>query len=166
MRIMNTKTHMQPERAEMDGSEFDIEQHIQTQIASFDEIMTNNIPCFFDPTELAGIKGALSQWKRDGYQVTPRCAAWLAVRATKQEIEEFFTQSLLAGWFPFLAADPEGEVFECRLVKVEAGRTFFGRTKYAFRLYLCQPSGRFVFHSEHRSTIQAMWALNKMMGQH
>lgn len=149
----------------MSDIELEVEQHIKTQLSSFDEIMCSIMPCFFDPVGLAGITGALSQWRRDGFQIVPRAAAWLAINASDNEIEEFFTQSLMAGWFPFLAADRSGEIFECRLVKVEAGRTLFGRTKYSYRLYLCQPSGRFVFHSEHRSTIKAMWALNGMMGR-
>ncbi|MBK1622919.1 hypothetical protein [Afifella marina] len=146
----------------MDGGLTDTEQKLRTQANSFEEIISHAATAPIDTIEIAGIKGAVKQWLGDGYRIGVTTAAWRLDVEYGSEGSPL-ASAIEAGWIPFLAADIEGNLFECRLVKFQAGRSLFGSRKYRYRLYRSTDAGHFIFLSEHRSSMKALWGLNKML---
>lgn len=70
---------------------------------------------------------------------------------------------MVAGWVPFTFQSRDGDAVECRVLKVRAGKTFFGASKNTFRVFKGLETGRFIFISEHSTTLKAMWGVFKLM---
>jgi len=139
------------------------EAFTRTQMESFDEIVMNADTLSFDNVELAGIAGPMNQWRGDGLNVLPTAIAWSLPGFGEEDRREFWKMSVVAGWLPFTFRSREGDAIECRILKVRAGTSLFGKAKSAFRLFRGLNTGRFIFVNEQGSTLKAMWALNCLM---
>lgn len=140
-----------------------IEEFVQAQLSSFDDIMSNVESRSLTNVELAGIVAALKQWRGDGYPIAIGSAAWAFLSISQEEAEELNKTAIAAGWLHFNFGWDKGNLQEYRLLKVIDGKKFLGGEKIAYRLYRCLENGRFVFESSHKSERMAMWALNKVL---
>ena len=147
----------------METYEEQAEAFIRAQLESFDEIVMNADTLPFDSVELVGIAGAMNQWRGDGLNVLPTAIAWSLPGFGEEDRREFWKKSVVAGWLPFTFRSREGDAVECRVLKVRAGTSFFGKAKSAFRLFRGLNTGRFIFVKEQGSTVKAMWELNCLM---